>query len=256
MCPGRLQPLAGGRQVGRHPLARPPARQTAGVSVERAGDRRPRHQPDPRRAGLGQGCDRYSRGDHCHTTKGKGVSFMLDRHEWHGKAPNREQAIAALAELGEEPGEKSLELARTALVASFPARRARDGRCATLSAPSWSTWANEIPNLVVLDADISSSLKTGAFRQAYPRPSHQLRRGRAGHAARRGRAGDGGVDPAGLHLCDLCDPARLRADSQLHLLWPVERQGDLLARWAGGGLGRSRRTRAPRTWRSCARCRT
>ena len=36
-----------------------------------------------------------------HTTKGKGVSFMLDRHEWHGKAPNREQAIAALAELGE-----------------------------------------------------------------------------------------------------------------------------------------------------------
>ena len=36
-----------------------------------------------------------------HTTKGKGVSFMLDRHEWHGRAPNREQAIAALAELGE-----------------------------------------------------------------------------------------------------------------------------------------------------------
>jgi len=36
-----------------------------------------------------------------HTTKGKGVSFMEDRHEWHGKAPNTEQAIAALAELGE-----------------------------------------------------------------------------------------------------------------------------------------------------------
>jgi transketolase len=36
-----------------------------------------------------------------HTVKGKGVSFMEDRHEWHGKAPNREQAIAALAELGE-----------------------------------------------------------------------------------------------------------------------------------------------------------
>ena len=36
-----------------------------------------------------------------HTTKGKGVSFMEDRHEWHGKAPNTEQAITALAELGE-----------------------------------------------------------------------------------------------------------------------------------------------------------
>lgn len=36
-----------------------------------------------------------------HTTKGRGVSFMEDRHEWHGKAPNTEQAIAALAELGE-----------------------------------------------------------------------------------------------------------------------------------------------------------
>ena len=36
-----------------------------------------------------------------HTIKGWPVSFMLDNPEWHGKAPNREQAIAALAELGE-----------------------------------------------------------------------------------------------------------------------------------------------------------
>jgi transketolase len=50
-----------------------------------------------------------------HTVKGKGVSFMEDRHEWHGRAPNREQALAALAELGEvgedilpEPGEVGL----------------------------------------------------------------------------------------------------------------------------------------------------
>jgi hypothetical protein len=26
---------------------------------------------------------------------------MEDKHEWHGKAPNTEQAIAALVELGE-----------------------------------------------------------------------------------------------------------------------------------------------------------
>jgi transketolase len=34
-----------------------------------------------------------------HTTKGKGVSFMEDRVEWHHKVPSAEQAGAALAEL-------------------------------------------------------------------------------------------------------------------------------------------------------------
>ena len=33
------------------------------------------------------------------TTKGKGVSFMEDRAEWHGTAPNAEQVKQALAEL-------------------------------------------------------------------------------------------------------------------------------------------------------------
>lgn len=36
----------------------------------------------------------------CHTVKGKGVSFMEGDADWHGKAPSREQAVAALAELG------------------------------------------------------------------------------------------------------------------------------------------------------------
>ncbi|MDI6843809.1 MAG: transketolase [Anaerosomatales bacterium] len=35
----------------------------------------------------------------CHTVKGKGVSFMEGNADWHGKAPNREEAAAALAEL-------------------------------------------------------------------------------------------------------------------------------------------------------------
>ncbi|MGH7394837.1 MAG: transketolase, partial [Candidatus Methylomirabilales bacterium] len=34
-----------------------------------------------------------------HTVKGKGVSFMEDRWEWHGKAPNREEAERAIQEL-------------------------------------------------------------------------------------------------------------------------------------------------------------
>ena len=37
-----------------------------------------------------------------HTVKGKGVSFMENTAEWHGKAPTPEQAELALAELGSE----------------------------------------------------------------------------------------------------------------------------------------------------------
>lgn len=37
-----------------------------------------------------------------HTVKGKGVSFMENRVEWHYRSPNDEQLAAALAELGSE----------------------------------------------------------------------------------------------------------------------------------------------------------
>lgn len=36
-----------------------------------------------------------------HTTKGKGVSFMENKVEWHGKAPDKKQAAEALKELRE-----------------------------------------------------------------------------------------------------------------------------------------------------------
>lgn len=36
---------------------------------------------------------------HLHTTKGKGVSFMENNVDWHGKAPNEEQRQQALKEL-------------------------------------------------------------------------------------------------------------------------------------------------------------
>lgn len=35
-----------------------------------------------------------------HTVKGKGISFMEGRVEWHGRAPDRDQLAAALRELG------------------------------------------------------------------------------------------------------------------------------------------------------------
>ncbi len=38
------------------------------------------------------------------TVKGKGVSFMEDQVEWHGKAPSADQAAVAFGELGGMPG--------------------------------------------------------------------------------------------------------------------------------------------------------
>lgn len=35
----------------------------------------------------------------CHTVKGKGVSFMENQADWHGKAPGAEETERALAEL-------------------------------------------------------------------------------------------------------------------------------------------------------------
>ena len=79
-----------------------------------------------------------------HTTKGKGVSFMLDRHEWHGKAPNREQALAALAELGETDGRWHMadgwqRLRRKSPIADRESRSRRSS--ARPSAPNWSSSA-------------------------------------------------------------------------------------------------------------------
>ncbi len=37
----------------------------------------------------------------CHTTPGKGVDFMENKYEWHGKPPSHEQAAAALRQLAE-----------------------------------------------------------------------------------------------------------------------------------------------------------
>ena len=36
-----------------------------------------------------------------HTVKGKGISFMEDKLEWHYKSPNQEQYEMALKELGD-----------------------------------------------------------------------------------------------------------------------------------------------------------
>lgn len=42
------------------------------------------------------------------TVKGKGVSFMENRAEWHGKAPNEEQLEIALSEITQTAGKETL----------------------------------------------------------------------------------------------------------------------------------------------------
>lgn len=36
------------------------------------------------------------------TIKGKGISYMENQADWHGRAPDREQMLQALAELDQE----------------------------------------------------------------------------------------------------------------------------------------------------------
>jgi len=45
----------------------------------------------------------------CNTMMGKGVSFMENRYEWHGKAPSAEEASKALAELDFEMRKINIE---------------------------------------------------------------------------------------------------------------------------------------------------
>ena len=48
----------------------------------------------------------------CHTIPGKGVSFMENQYEWHGKAPTEEQGDIALAQLDAEGKKIQEEIAK------------------------------------------------------------------------------------------------------------------------------------------------
>jgi len=208
-----------------------------------------------------------------HTTKGKGVSFMLDRHEWHGKAPNREQAVAALAELGETWSPDPLPPASSPAGATRaidqpsihpPARENGAGAAFATAqlAPAHPrprralreafgaelvTLGAEIPNLVVLDADISSSLKTGAFRKAYPE-----RHINYGVAEQNMLLGAAGLATAGLIplACTYATFATLRACEQIRSFICYGRL-NVKVICSHGGLEVARRM-----WRSCAPYRT
>ena len=73
---------------------------TSGI-VRVAGDRdrRPRSRPDRQGPGPGGSRARQPTFIVAHTVKGKGVSFMEDNPEWHGKAPTPAEAGRAVREI-------------------------------------------------------------------------------------------------------------------------------------------------------------
>ncbi len=124
-----------------------------------------------------------------HTVKGKGVSFMENQVDWHGKAPTSEQAACALKELGgsrQEP--EKAGVGRDSQENRPPVREQAGEPSPCLSQPREMSiqqgrepvatrdayghalveLGGRIPDLVVLDADLSKSTKTGDFAKAYP----------------------------------------------------------------------------------------
>ncbi len=128
------------------------------------------------------------------TIKGKGVSFLEDQPDWHGKALRSEQLQQAVTELGEVDlslmGEVELpqsqaaeaDLAKTAQAAATQAAATDltklfdviiqpvDGKLATRKAygNALAKLGLKFPELVVLDAEVSNSTYAEVFQQLFP----------------------------------------------------------------------------------------
>lgn len=115
------------------------------------------------------------------TLKGKGVSFLEDKDNWHGKALNEEQLQNALSELGK------VNLSMKGNVSSPQRLRPREYKVQKdlKSAPltynpgdlvaTRKAYGNALvrifhshPNLVVLDAEVSNSTYSELFKNAFP----------------------------------------------------------------------------------------
>lgn len=112
------------------------------------------------------------------TIKGKGVSFLEDKVDWHGKALNPEEFARALSELGpidhaargeipkpldEKPPEPSPQKAQPF---SYPPDKPVATRVAFGNA--LARLYPEFPQIVSLDAEVSNSTMAAIFQAAYP----------------------------------------------------------------------------------------
>ncbi len=112
------------------------------------------------------------------TIKGKGISFLEDQEDWHGKVLDNKQAEKAIRELGEiyyslrgeiVPPEDIIPLQK----AKEPEIELDNNYKESLSTREAYGHAlvemgEKYPNLVVLDAEVSNSTYSELFKQRYP----------------------------------------------------------------------------------------
>ncbi len=124
-----------------------------------------------------------------HTVKGKGVSYMEGECDWHGKAPDDRQFSHAMVELALELGEAAIKPASTLKPALASAGQnttvealAPSSAVRVLTPDSYPEptptrdaygevlveLGEDIPNLVVLEADIAKSTRTCHFANRFP----------------------------------------------------------------------------------------
>ena len=120
-----------------------------------------------------------------HTVKGKGVSFMEDECDWHGKAPDDEQFSQAMSELGgsngggegvdAHPSSTAISSPRTGVVRESSPRGDMPRSDTSEPVPTRDAYGEvlvelgeENPDIVVLEADISKSTRTCHFAQRFP----------------------------------------------------------------------------------------
>ncbi|MDH4139537.1 MAG: transketolase [Coriobacteriia bacterium] len=122
-----------------------------------------------------------------HTIIGKGVSFMEDDAEYHGRGLTAEEYVRAMAELSLEPrlddakDRRSEPILLEALPHQTPAVAVNSGEARTYGADdktdNRSAWGNALADLAsanprlpvaVLDCDLAVSVKTEGFAKARP----------------------------------------------------------------------------------------
>lgn len=113
------------------------------------------------------------------TLKGKGISFLEDKENWHGKALGEKDLNTALAELGEidKKLRGKVKLPRKAILRKKPTYNlqpitySKNELIATRKAygNALVRLFPKFPNMVVLDGETSNSTYSEFFAKAYPR---------------------------------------------------------------------------------------
>ena len=113
-----------------------------------------------------------------HTIKGKGVSIMEDKNDWHGKVLSKEQCEVALKELGEVDTALRGTLAAPEELKPAPYDPEPDDSPDDDDDEKMSTREayghalvklhDAVPEMVVLDAEMSNSTFAAEFKKVYP----------------------------------------------------------------------------------------